>query len=63
MLMADIDPAGVPPLADLAHGGQEYLVDGAVESQRLAGDIQGPSDAVRGQIASALEERVDQRTG
>jgi hypothetical protein len=61
MLVADVDPAGVPPVPNLAHGRQQHLVDGAVESQHLPCEVQGPSDALRRQIASTLKERLDQR--
>ena len=63
MLVGDVEPAGVPPVSDLPHGRHQHLVDGAVQAQRLAGDLQRSGDPVRRQVAGALQERLDQRAG
>jgi hypothetical protein len=63
VLVGDVDAALVPPFPDFAHGRQQHLVDGAVESERLAGGVQRSGDAARGQLEGGLQEGLDQRPG
>ena len=58
-----VTSAPLPPTTNLAHRRKQDVIDGAFETQRLAGLVEALANAGRVEVMGCVEEGCDQRVG